>query len=456
MPEFTEQVKVDGRRRTLRADPAREYVAAGSRLSLVRGIRTLPWAIDDLAADFGDDIYDRMMLDPQVVANVNIYKAFIISDGIRLVPAVEDEDDQRHPQAVEIAKWCLRVLNALDPSIDDVMWDMLDALPYGNRVAEEVWEVRGGQLVLKALKVKPRRAVAFVVDEYMNLVGLVAGGGRGRSGRAIITTEDGTSQILPRSKFAVLSFRPKNGDPRGTTLLRPAYTPWWIKQQAHPIKLKYLAQFGSASIIGKTAPNAPDGYAKDADGNDIPGSYKTAIQWLLDALLEFQAGSALAVPNGTEVDTIEVRGGGEAFLAIEGQSNREITKAILHQVLATEEAEFGTRAQATVHQDVLGIILRQTRKAVARMIHRDILEDLVRYNYGDEAAANLTPTVDLGEVEQQDMIALMNAVANLERAGFLADEQRPAIDVKLGLPVRSTADASRGERADDEARESDT
>lgn len=446
MPDIVQPIQIEGRQVVLRADPSREYVTAGRRLSLTRGIRALPWAIDDLSTDFGDDIYERMLLDAQIVACVNIFKASILEDGIHLVPAVLDEAELEHARAAEIATFCQDILNDLDPSIDDTMWDMLDAVALGNRVAEEVWALRDGQLVLRALKVKPRRSVSFVVDEFMNVLGLVPGGTGGIAGKTVLLANGETGGILPRDKFAVLTFRPRNGDPRGTTLLRPVYTPWWLKQQSHPEHLKFLAQFASPSVVATLAEHAQGGFAQDASGADIPGTYKTAAQWLLESLLEFRNSSAMVVPYGTEVQLVEAAKGGDAFTSGQELWNREIAKGILHQTLATEEAEHGTRAQATVHQDVLGIILRQARKAVERMIRRDILLDLVRYNYGDDAA-HLTPAATLGEVEQQDVTNLMNAIANLERAGYIADEQRPAIDVQIGFPPRSVMAPPSGDSA---------
>jgi len=45
--------------------------------------------------------------------------------------------------------------------------------------------------------------------------------------------------------------------------------------------------------------------------------------------------------------------------------------------------------------------------------------------------------VTLGTTEAPDLTAMMNAVANLERATYLAPSQKPAIDLLLGLPQRT-------------------
>ena len=61
----------------------------------------------------------------------------------------------------------------------------------------------GGLLVLQAVKVKPRRATAFVVDSYLNVRGLV--GVQAGSG-ALAGTVLNTNDVLPREKFLCTRF----------------------------------------------------------------------------------------------------------------------------------------------------------------------------------------------------------------------------------------------------------
>jgi hypothetical protein len=100
-------------------------------------------------------------------------------------------------------------------------------------------------LQLRALKVKPIRSVAFVTDAYLNVLGLVGA----KPGQTVPAVSDlAPAEIIPREKFCILSWRPKDGDPRGTSVLRPAYDPWWRKRQTIPEYLKYLAQFAGPSL----------------------------------------------------------------------------------------------------------------------------------------------------------------------------------------------------------------
>jgi len=364
---------------------------------------------------------------------LNVYKSSILEDGVHLWSPVEDEADPQWALGQEITAWCLDVLNELDTSLDDVLWDLLDALALGNKVAEEVYTQRDGKLVLRALKVKPRATVAFVVDVFLNVLGFAYRKAGQPSWLTIGHIEP--ADILPRDKFAVLTFRPKNSDPRGTSILRPAYNAWWLKMQTWPEYLKFVAQFGTKSVWGTTAEKAK-GYQEYDDAGNLVVDL-TAEQLMLQQLLEIRNGAAIALPHGSELDTIGGDSDGKALTAAIDIYDRQIMIVIVHQTLAMAEAEHASRAQAEVHQDTIGKILRQAKKSVCRMLEREVLRPLVRYNYGD-AAVPLTPRVSLGEVEQQDVTGLMNAVAALERSGWFktAPEQRPHWDVKLGAPPR--------------------
>lgn len=427
-------------------DPRREYVAGGAR-TLQRSARTLPWAIDDLTQDLGDGVYERMLKDAQVQANLTVYKAAVLEDGVTLRPAIADKDADGYEQAAALVPWCEQILDDLETSLDDVCWSLLDALALGSKVAEEVYHddttyTGKRQLVLRALKVKPRRATAFVVDPYLNLLGLV--GADPARGLTVVTSgsvpTDAT--LLPREKFCIFTFRPQDGDPRGTTLLRAAYNAYELKIRTWPEYYKYLVQFASPSVWGTTAEHAPEEPDPDDETQTI-----TAVEALLRALLAFQNGTAIALPYGANLELLWSSGDGKAFLEAFSLYDRQITTGMLAQTRATMEATNGSKADSETASDVLATLVRQTRKALARTLRRDVLRDLVRYNYG-EAAARLTPIVSFGETEQVDVAPLMTAVAGLQRVSYLDPSQLPDLDVQLGLAARTPEElARRQERA---------
>ena len=419
----------------LAAEPAREYVAGGASWWARTRTQSLPWPFDDLTEDFGDDIYDRMYLDPQAAAVLNVLRAGAIEEGVNLTPpeAVAAADADGHDLAIEIRDFCRSVLNDLETPLDDVLWDMLAALRSGSRVAEQVYsdaQLARGRLVLRALKVKPQRATAFVVDAFMNVVGLQV------LQPALPAAVGGVAQprnpVVDRSKFAVYTFRPENGDPRGRSIYRPAYPPWWAKMQVWPEFLKYLARFASPSIYATTGEKAQEVVIKNPDGTI---TRKSPVEFLFETLLAFQNGTVAAFPYGTLLEVLEATGDGAPFLNAFGRCDQQITIAVLHQTRATLEAKYGSRADSESGQDTLDTIVRQIKRSLCRMLRTDVLRPMVAYTYGEDAAQALTPVASLGSVERRDVAKMAVAIAALAKQGLIFPSQLPGIYAQLNLPA---------------------
>src|SRR6185503_6219514 len=345
----------------------REYVVGGGywwyRGQQSRAL-ALPWAIDDLTQDFGPDLYERMLDDSQVAACDILMRAAILEDGVTLSPAVDEVGADGYDQAVELVAFCNPVLEDLETALDDVLWDMLGSMALGNRVAEITYHPFDrsplpGRAVLRSLTVKPRESLAFVVDSAMRTIGFLGrqqGGPMVATGQLVDVATD--TRFIERQKFMVATCRPVNNDPRGSSDLRPAYWPWWLKQQTWQEFLKYLAQFASAIVVGTTAPGARD------EIDPATGQTLTAPQALLKQLIALANGSAIAVPHDTLIDLLFSQGEGQAFINAFALYDAQIRMAITTQTLATGEGEYASRAQAGVHQDALDTLLRQAKRAI--------------------------------------------------------------------------------------------
>jgi hypothetical protein len=422
---------------TSRRDRARlgKELVVGNTTSLYNGLKLeMPWAWDDLVQDFGIDIYDKMMLDAQVSSCIALFKASIIEDGLTISPAVTDEKEDGYKLAQEISKACNRMFEYMYSNIDDVLWDLMDSLVYGSKVAEITYELQDGMLNVKYIKPKPIDTLAYVVDQYYNIVGL--SGFTAKTGFVQpIQLQSNPEDILPREKYLIFSFRMKDNNPRGKSLLRPGYDPWWRKRQTIPEYMKYLAQFAGPSIVASLSKEVEPQSQVNEDGDPT-----TPAEALLATLLAFRNASVAVVPPETEVEFVQSTGDGQAFRAAITDCNMEITKAILNQELATEQSRFQARAAAQVHQGILDTVIRQAKKSFSWAFVRDVIRPWVEYNWGPKVARELCPKVTLGTTEQSGLVGLMTAVSALERAGYIAPEQRPEIDKILGLPVRSTTE----------------
>lgn len=448
----------------IKANLFQEYVAGNNGLWYhpTSFMRTLPPYIDDLTQAYGADLYERMQNDSKVASSINLLKQSILAQDLHLLPAVNDEEQDGFELANEILEFCDRNLTQrLDQPIEQVLWSLLDGLAAGNKVAEQTYEViedgseDDGKLCLKSIKVKARYTTAYVMDAFGNMVallGLLPGGSYGsiitQGMLAFAPSGNGMklrfspNNILPREKFIVFTFRPVNNDPRGSSILRAAYTPWWQKQQALQEYQKYLSQFASPSLVGTTPEGAQPVPQTDSngnlilDGNGIP--YQTTPEQIMtDALLNFQNGTVVTLPYGSTVTPLQMSGAGEPFLQAIEYADKQIDQAITGQTLSTGEADHQTGAATSAHQDVKDLVVTYARNTICRTLKRDCLYHLVRYNYGEEAARKFTPDLSLTLTEQQDFATNAEAVARLWSIGYLDVSQQPKLDAMLNLPERS-------------------
>lgn len=414
-------------------------------LAITRYLASLPAYVDDAERDFGLDLYERMMKDPTISSSINALKAMCLSDEPRFMVPVNEpskvnpdpEQEADYQRAVEIRDFVESMCNNLQQPLEEILNDMLDFLPFGHKLAEKVYESDGGRMVLKKLRTKPRKSYGFVVTKYMDFVGILPA----VNGYVSTSSEVDSKNVIPREKFFLLSFAPKNGDPRGTSLIRAAYNAWYMKQQTWPQYLKFLSQFGTPSIVGFLPQDAGEIEVIDELGNavvDDDGNVvtKQAAEMMLEQLLKFANGTAIVLEHGADFDLIQSQGDGGAYVKAFDIYDRQMTKAIMIAVRATMEAEHGSKADSGTAQDIVAEFAQSIQRKVEVGFYRDIILPTVRMNFGDEAAEKYCPYMSLSDVAREDVVAVGNMIANLARADMVHSSQLPGIDAKLNLPER--------------------
>jgi len=433
-----------------------EYVASltyGPQLTKVRvGKRTLPKHIDDLQRNVRFDIYETMMLDAQVKSCLGVYIAGVLGGGMDILPASKATDPKFQTDS-EVARFCEDALkkHMKTPFLSEYLPDMMKAIALGHRISEKVTykdeeSPVPGKMLFKYAKVKPRKRVVFVVDDYLNVIGIANTPPLGFSGEL---------KVYPRDKFAILTWKPCDADPRGTSDFRAIYEAWWNKQKIRPMHLQFLHQFASPSLIGILAEASSIRQQIDpatgqpmVDENGRP-IYVDKSQEMKTALEQFQNSSILVIPYGAEVVVVEVKGNGEAFITALNDNNSEIAKGLLLSTLSTEQGPNQGRAASTVHADVVSVGIDAGIEQLERFIEQEFLAQLVAWNYPPGTAV---PRCRLPGANKADFLAWASAIAKLEAAGYLDPSQYDGTDAKLNLPKRSveamqeTIDAKTKER----------
>lgn len=413
-----------------RIDIEQEYVAGyGQAYSPLN--RTIPsQAYDPNAPEVTFETYRQMLNDPEVSSSVRTVRDAVLADGIQIRPAFNgaglDDDAPEFNQAQEIADFCERNLLGLKKSLKTTLEGMVEsAIVYGHKVAEIVWKPgtgdNAGRIVLDKLSLKNYRTLDFVIDQYWNHLGFVARTpGRGRR------------EIIAREKFLLLTLHEEDEDPRGRSSIRSSYTAWTFKQLVWPEYKRWLDNCALPTTVGKLAPKQPGDVQRNADGSKTSGGRQLSpAEAFGQALRQLKNAGYVVIPNGAEVDQLAVVGEGAGFERAIDVADSQIGKGIQHQTLATSEARFGTRAQSETHMGVLDQLIWWLKGKVAEAITGDLLRQVIRYNYGDDALRFL-PLVSLGDTERRDWSVDATAAAALEPS--LTDSQWNAITTQLGVP----------------------
>src|SRR5882724_735948 len=357
--------------------------------------------------------------------------------------------DPQCPLAQDITDFCNRQVTRV-PKFGSAMFQLIfEGLTHGNKVAEQVLEIAIGgtdadKWCLKAVKPKPRHALAFVVDPFMNQLGFLVAE-PGKSNIVNATTIVDMSQVIPREKFVVFTYRPKDDDPRGNTILDAALNGWDLKRRAWPEYLLFLMVSAIPGILATLPPNTDEQVVYEDDG--ITPVYKdgeplkiSSAQFLLNLLAKMRNHQVAVAPDGTQFTVLEANSEGQAFTHALAHFSKEITLAILLQQLATKDSQHQTKSSTGSQFRIVDLLVFWVRDIAAEMVKYDILKPLVRYNFGDDAANELLPEVSYGDTEARDWATDATAIAAL--ADKVTESQWDYLTSQLGIPLPTNAERS--------------
>lgn len=435
----------------------RRPVVAVPAYGFRRGPRRLPQMPEEPTAAVAPTVYDQMACDPEVAAALLLLVYFALADGVQNGPAV-GEKDERFELASDVLAQIERTVEGLERPLKETLEMMLrDALTHGSKVAEKVYKIPTAgddayKLILSQIKVKPKGSTAFVVDQFMNLVGLVP------AQRGVSPRLDGESRVISPEKFVIATFRMRDEDPRGNSILRPAVKAWNIKTMGLPEFLTYAMRCAVPGMVGILGPNAKD---QTTTENGVTTTV-SAIDTMLSALVEFRNSTAIALDNGAQVTPLEVESEGEFWERFFKILNKEITKAILLQELATRDGDRQTRASTETQFSVIDVLVRSIKCWLEQIIYAQIYYPQVVYNFGEEIARELTPRPSLGDSDRRDWAEDSAAVVELCTATMIdADgntvplltySQIQSLLTQIGIPAPSEeeVEAMRAAKSDDE------
>jgi phage gp29-like protein len=286
------------------------------------------------------EVYDAILADAHVIGELRPMRANIITYNWRIIPGGETPEDMR---AYDLAQQVFSQRPAPGMGWPDVFWNMQEAILRGQRLHEVVWMLDGPVQKPVAVIDRPNLRFIYGIDNELRLL-----------------TKENRIEGLPVDpyKFLVSRHMPSYDNPYGVALLSSCFWPWTFKHNGFRFFVKFCEKYGIPWAVGKYP----------------AGTLQKQIDELADGLARMVEDAIAAIPDSGAVELIENRGGGqqlpqERLIEV---CNREMSKCLNSQTLATEINGVGSYAAAETHRG-----REQSNGAADRKIIEDTVNELL-------------------------------------------------------------------------------
>lgn len=312
-----------------------------------------------------------------------------------ILPAIDEDKAEGAP-----AKIVAAVEELLDdPTIPDLIEDLLDGLGKGYSVVEILWTERDGLWRPHAYLWRDPKYFTFdhISRSEVRLQELSAIDGR---------------ELAP-FKFIVHAPRQKSGIPIRGGFARFAAWAFLFKNFGLKDWAAFLDVYGMPIRVGKYHPSATAEERRK----------------LLQAVMSIASDAAAIIPESMLIEFLEPKSGGGQTTPFEGLArflDEQMSKMILGQTMTVENG--GSLAQAKVHNQVRLDLLKADARQLAVTLNRHLIAPFVQVNFGDGARA---PWVTFPIAEPEDIAVLSTALGTLVPLGLKVSQEQ--VRDKLGL-----------------------
>lgn len=311
-----------------------------------------PYNPDDLYAKTSDySIYEDMEVDDQVSIAMQLKRDLVIGSGWSIVTDSEDQQEAADSIYCDIEE-------EPDVAFDDLLEEMIaTAYAKGFALTEKIFKVKDdGSLALKNLKTRYPNSWLIHTDDQGNVE------------RYEQHTVKGSIDVNPMSLIHYIN-QPRHQNPYGQSDLRAAYEAWMVK--------RHIVRFYAIFLEKAAGPIPVAKYDKNIANS--------RVQDVHNAIKNFQAKTALTLPKDFEIEFLESKGNGEAYVKGLDLFNMFIGRALtIPDLLGFQGGETGG-GSLSLGQSQIAVfykhILRR-RKSIERIVNKHIIQPLCIWNYG--------------------------------------------------------------------------
>lgn len=265
-----------------------------------------------------EDVFDAIRYDAHVIGELRSIRAGMLRFEWRLEAGGESPADVR---ALELCEAFMAQRPAPGMRWSDVIWNMAQAVFRGFQVHEVVWGRADRYLMPVALLDRPGRRFGF--------------GTAANELRLMTRANQVDGEELGPYKWLLTRHMPSHDNPYGMALFSSCFWPYTFKHSGWRYFVKFCEKYGIPKAVGKYPQGTPK---EDQDA-------------LADALAQMVEDNVAAIPDGGAVELLETNISGQlVHERLINLTNREMSKALTSQTLATEIQGDGSRAASETHR----------------------------------------------------------------------------------------------------------
>ncbi|MGI1671959.1 MAG: DUF935 domain-containing protein [Neptuniibacter sp.] len=331
-------------------------------------LKTLPNP-DPILRSMGraEEAYEAIMSDAHVIGEVRSIRSGFLSYEPRVVYAKNaSENDPKQKRAVEICQSVLSKKPAPDMLWGDVFWNMATAVFRGYRVHEIVWEVNDGLLLPDRILDRPNRRFRFGLENDLRL---------------LTKAEPIDGEETEPYKYLLTRHMPSVENPYGQAVMSSCFWPYTFKHGGWKFFYQFCERFGVPFPVGKYPTGTPHNEQQE----------------LLDALIDMIQNGVGAIPNDDSIELHSVSATGDlAQESLIHLANREMSKALTSQTLATEMKDVGSNAASKTHNERQEKVQESDRSIIEATMN-ELFALITKFNVGEDV---IPPEFELYKAEE--------------------------------------------------------
>ncbi|PFK68261.1 phage portal protein family protein [Bacillus cereus] len=343
--------------------------------------------------EFSLDIFEKMLLDGQVRAAVEMIKLSATAKGFTVTG--EDEETRKY------AEFILENFESIEGNLEDDIREIITAIVYGYSCTEKVFEYKDGAIRLKKLKTLHPRQVAIKTDRFGNIL--------------YVEQRIGSKTIkIPREKVLWYAYDKDFGNLYGKSNLRPIYKHWITKDRLYRFANIAYERYGTPLLVGTTT-----------DANDVGKMNKI--------LKNINSMSSLSISGGDKVDAIQMTNAD--FIGYIEHHDRKIMEGLLvpPMLLGLSRGQSGSYALSGNQFDIFMIRLESIQRNIKALIEEEIIRPLIDLNFPN---AKKYPSFQFKPMADKDITKLASVMNMMITSGVVAPSE-DWIREELGMPPAS-------------------